>query len=84
MILSSPSDSPDYKIQADIDCYILDQGLHSRYQHSHLSDKEWIQMQTSLLPPVIQPFSSTFPSDSPPHSPPSSRIGKHIQCDSGI
>ena len=84
-ILSHPndSDSEQYEIQVATDCYILDWEQH--YQHHELhSDEEWIQLQTSLLPPVIQVFSSTFPSDSPPHSPPSLQTDNHIRCDSGI
>ena len=84
-ILSHPSDSgsEQYEIQLAADCYILDRKHHYQYHELH-SDKEWIQLQTSLLPPVIQVFSSTFPSDSPPHSPPSLRTDNYIQCDSGI
>ena len=84
-ILSHPSDcdSEQYEIQVASDCYILDQEQHYQYHDLH-SDKEWIQLQISLLPPVIQVFNSTFPSDSPPHSPPSLRTDSHIQCDSGI
>ena len=84
-ILSHPSDSDSkqYEIQVATDCYILDWEQHYQY-HELYSDKERIQLQTSLLPPVIQVFSSTFPSDSPPHSPPSLRTDNHIRCDSGI
>ena len=81
----SDSDSKQYEIQVAVDCYsyILDREQLYQY-HELYSDKEWIQLQTSLLPPVIQVFSSTFPSDSPPHSPPSLRTDNYIQCDSGI
>ena len=49
----------------------LDEMLTVNKQSEH-------QMQTSLLPPAIQPFTSVLPCNSPPLSPPPAFIGHRV------
>ena len=69
-----------------MDCKLLEKNCLEG-EDLHLHNKEWIQLQGSLLPPVIQVFSHTSPSsDLPPQSPPRPTASElsRVRCDSGI
>ena len=82
-LVSSPSEC---EVIMDVDCIQVQNYPYQYGEDHHLGNKECIQLQTSLLTPVIQMFSSTV---SPPASPlpsPPSPIGtsKRVRYDSGI